>query len=249
MSHPVFQFFQTQVDSYSSHFGGHRTGNSFCFRRRLTLARELNRQGEGTLLDCATGSGEITTAILRSGRFAAAELVDISSNMLARAREAAASAAPQTRCTFEVSDIFDYLARAADEGRSYGLVLCLGLIAHTGRLDELLALVRKCLTPGKGRLLLQSTLLDHPGTRLVRLLTRCRYQRRHGYAISYFRLSELRNAVQRSGMRVVEERRFGLCVPFGDHLWRVGNYYAERLAQRWVARHGAEILLAIECDG
>jgi len=248
MSNSVAQFFQTQADAYSSYFGAQRTGNSFCFRRRLTLACEMGRQGEGTLLDCATGSGEITMAVLRSGRFAAAELVDISSNMLARARETAVSLAPQIPCTFEVSDIFDYLVHAAEAGRSYGMILCLGLIAHTGRLEELLALVRRCLTPGKGRLLLQSTLLDHPGTRLARRLRQRRYERRHGYAISYFRLCELRNAIQRSGMRIVEERRFGLCLPFGDRICRVGNYYAEQIAQRWAERRGAEILLAIARD-
>lgn len=246
MSTSVRQFFETQVDAYSSQFGTRRTGSSFCFRRRLSLARELSRPAEGTLLDCATGSGEITAAIFRSGRFAAAELIDISSNMLARARKTVAALAPQTPCIFEVADIFDYLARAAAAGRSYGLVLCLGLIAHTGRLDELLALVRACLAPGQGRLLLQSTLLDHPGTRLVRLLTRNRYQRRHGYAISYFSLSELRNAVRRNGMRIVEERRFGLCLPFGDRIWPIGNYHAERIALRWAERRGAEVVLAIE---
>ncbi len=246
MSNSVSQFFQGQVDAYSSLFAERKTGNNFCFRRRLALARELSGQGGGALLDCATGSGEITAAVLRQGRFQSAKLVNISSNMLARAKEAIASAPLQTPCAFEVSDIFAYLGRAADEGRSFDLVLCLGLIAHTGRIDELLALLRNCLTPGTGRLLLQATLLDHPGTRLVRLLTRRRYERRSGYAISYFRLSELRDAVQRSGMRVVDERRFGLCVPFGDRLWRFGNYHAERIAERWAARHGAEILLAIQ---
>jgi SAM-dependent methyltransferase len=246
MNNPVENFFETQVESYSENFEPSLTATNHSFQRRLESACELSRNSRGRLLDCATGSGEITAAILRSCQFESADLIDISGKMLARTRGAVLVTGTDADCTFEKADVFDYLGRFSDSGRLYDLILCLGLIAHTGRLDELLHLAGQCLSAQGGRLLLQSTLLDHWGTRLVRLLTKRRYEKQKGYAISYYRLSDLRRAIEQNGLRVVDERRFGLSIPFGDRIWPAANFFAERAARAWSRRHGAEIVLALE---
>jgi hypothetical protein len=64
--------------------------------------------------------------------------------------------------------------------------------------------------------------------------------------VSYFRLNDMREAVNRNGLKVVEERRFGLSIPFGDKIWPAANFCVERLARHWAGRRGAEIVLAIE---
>jgi ubiquinone/menaquinone biosynthesis C-methylase UbiE len=246
MNNPVEKFFETQVQSYSENFELSRTAKNHSFQRRLEIVCELSRNCRGRLLDCATGSGEITAAVLCSSHFESADLIDISGNMLARTRDAVSSTATGVECKFVKSDVFDYLKRLSGAGISYDLVLCLGLIAHTGRLEELLHLVSQRLTAQGGRLLLQSTLHDHWGTKLVRLLTKRRYQKQKGYAISYYRLSDLRRAIEQNDLRVVEERRFGLSIPFGDRIWPAANFFAERAARAWSRRHGAEIILALE---
>ena len=67
---------------------------------------------------------------------------------------------------FVQSDVFDFKPSDA----RFDLILCLGLIAHTGRLDILLPHLKSMVTP-RGRIILQTTLTDHLGTRIVRALT------------------------------------------------------------------------------
>jgi ubiquinone/menaquinone biosynthesis C-methylase UbiE len=231
--------------AYGGHFLAKHTGTSFCFRRRLELALELARPASGRLLDCAAGTGEITSAILQTGRFHHADVVDISSAMLDRARarlSAELGDQPGLFLRFTQSDIFKF--RSEKGAEQFDMVLCLGLIAHTGRLTELLEHVREMLAPG-GRIILQTTLADHPGTRVVRALSQERYHRRHGYRISYFRLGDILQAAQAAGLKVEAVRRMSVGVPFGDRLWAWGNYHLERLLQHWSSAHGSDALFLL----
>src|SRR5947207_2807844 len=102
------------------------------------------------------------------------------------------------------------------------LILCLGLIAHTGRLDILLPHLRSMLTPG-GRIILQATLTDHLGTRIVRVFTSRSEMARRGYRTSWFSQRNISDACDRAALRILETRRHSLGVPFGDPLWLWAN--------------------------
>jgi cyclopropane fatty-acyl-phospholipid synthase-like methyltransferase len=140
---------------------------------------------------------------------------------------------------YAVADVFGALAEDVRKGSRFDLIVCLGLIAHTGRLGELLRLQRACLAPG-GRILLQSTLLDHPGTRVVKMLTAGRYERQKGYAISYFTDEDIRATAQDCGLEVKEMRRYGVSVPFGDRVSGAMNLRLEKALASWGGRSGAE---------
>src|SRR5207247_9134705 len=157
------------------------SGASFNFRKRLTLTCELAGASAGRLLDCGAGTGEITCALLKSGRFSHATIVDISSAMLQSAKELLSSQITNTELEFVLSDVFNF--KPPDS--RFDLVLCLGLIAHIGRLDVLLPHLKSMLTPG-GRIILQTTLTDHLGTRIVRAITARRELAQRGYCISWF---------------------------------------------------------------
>ena len=236
--------FSRSTESYSGLFLQQQTATSFCFRRRLELAVELSQVGSGRMLDCATGTGEITAAVLQNSRLTQATIVDISPEMLghARAHIARTVRRPSASLQFVPADIFEFLP--ADSLELYDLVLCLGLIAHTGRLEELLTNMKSLLAPG-GKILLQSTLLDHPGTRIVRALTAERYRRKHGYYIHYFTAHEIEEACKRCGLFIQETRRFAVGVPFGDKVWAKGNYRLETYGRNWAERHGSEAIYAI----
>lgn len=236
--------FSRSTESYSGLFLQQRTATSFCFRRRLELAVELARGSNGRMLDCATGTGEITAAILENSRLTQATIVDISPEMLGHAR---AHIERTRQCnsallTFVSADIFDFLPAASLE--LYDLILCLGLIAHTGRLEELLMHMKSLLAPG-GKILLQSTLLNHLGTRVVRAFTAERYFRNHGYRIHYFSAREIEEVCRRCGLFIHNVRRFSVGVPFGDKVWAKGNYWLENTAQDWAARNGSEAIYVI----
>lgn len=244
----VRKFFTETSEEYASLFLSKKTGKNFNFRERLLLATEATRGITGRMLDCATGSGEITAAIVGQGSFEQATLLDLSPKMLeltgSRIKK---NATGEKGTTVELvcEDVFRFAGENAD--RKYDLIVCLGLIAHTGRLPELLKLLRAMLTKG-GVILLQSTLLDHPGTRLERTVSKEAYYRKLGYRISYFRNQDIVDAVTGSGLRVMERKRYALGLPFGDRLWGWGNYQLERIFQGWGKTHGSEAIYILKAD-
>jgi ubiquinone/menaquinone biosynthesis C-methylase UbiE len=238
----IQQLFTSSTANYAGHFLAGRTARNFCFRERLNLAAEMTSGVSGRLLDCACGTGEITTAILASGRFSRATIVDLSPSMLEAAQkrmETELKGMGNGGLEFVRSDIFEYAAQP--QVGQYDLVMCLGLIAHTGRLDNLLARLKALLTPN-GCILLQTTLLDHVGTRIVRAMTDDRYYRQHGYRISYFHHEDILQAAGNAGLEAVTVRRFGVGFPFGDRLWARMNYQLEKRMRKWAGQHGADAL-------
>jgi hypothetical protein len=115
------------------------------------------------------------------------------------------------------------------------------LIAHTGRLDILLPHLKSMLTPN-GRIILQTTLIDHLGTRIVRALTARSELARRGYRISWFSQRNIFDACDGARLRIRETRRHSLGVPFGDRLWPWANFQLETRLQKWASRHGADAI-------
>ena len=241
MKDPVAAYFDKHAETHKRQFVGSGSGASFYFQKRLTLACELAEGSAGRLLDCAAGSGEITCALLKSGRFPHATIVDISPAMLQSARELLTSQITNAELEFIKSDVFTF--RPADS--NFDLILCLGLIAHVGRLDTLLAHLKSMLTPS-GRIILQTTLTDHAGTRIVRALTARRELAKRGYRISWFSQRDIIDACQAAGLRILDIRRHSLGIPFGDRVWPCANYQLETRLQRWSSRHGADAIYLLE---
>jgi len=234
---PVAAYFEQLPDTHKSQFQKRASGASFNFHQRLALACELGAASSGRLLDCAAGTGEITCALLKSGRFDQATVVDVSPAMLQSARELVASQIKSAEVEFVQSDIFNF--KPADA--SFDLILCLGLIAHTGRLDILLPHLKSMLATD-GRIILQTTLTDHPGTRIVRALTSRSELARRGYRISWFSQRDISEACDRVALRILDSRRHSLGFPFGDRLWPRANFQLESRLKRWASRYGADAI-------
>src|SRR5437016_6487368 len=198
MSDPVAAYFEKLPQLHKRQFAQQASGASFYFQKRLTLACELASASAGRLLDCAAGTGEITGALLKSGRFSHATVVDISPAMLHSAKELLNSQISNTEFEFVHSDVFNF----KPSHPSYDLILCLGLIAHVGRLDILLPHLKSMLAPG-GRIILQTTLTDHAGVRLVRALSVRRELAQRGYRISWFSQRDIAEACHGAGLRIV----------------------------------------------
>ena len=159
--------------------------------------------------------------------------------MLQLAKENIASATgnvdPPPEIEYTNSDIFQHLD-AIDNGQ-FDLILCLGLIAHTGRLDVLFSKLKHILA-SEGAILLQSTLLNRFFTRTTRLATSERYARNHGYSITYYTENEIRDIAGESGLTICEQTNFFLGIPFGDRVFPSLNYFLESKLQPWSRRHG-----------
>jgi ubiquinone/menaquinone biosynthesis C-methylase UbiE len=237
MNDPVTAYFDKLPETHKRQFEQRASGANFAFQQRLTLACELGSASSGRLLDCATGTGEITCALLGSGKFNQATLVDMSQAMLQAAKQLLTSQIKNAELEFVQSDIFNF----SPSGSRFDLILCLGLIAHTGRLETLLQSLKSMLAPG-GRIILQSTLTDHFGTRIVRALTSRSELAHRGYRISWFSQRNIFDACARAGLRILETRRLSLGVPFGDRLWPWANFQLELRLKNWASRHGADAI-------
>jgi ubiquinone/menaquinone biosynthesis C-methylase UbiE len=234
---PVAAYFDKLPDTHKRQFEERASGANFNFQQRLRLACELGGASSGRLLDCAVGTGEITCTLLNSGRFNRATVVDISPAMLQSAKELLTLKVRNAELEFVQSDVFTF----NPSDWRFDLVLCLGLVAHTGRLDILLPHLKSMLTPG-GRIILQATLLDHVGTRIVRALTSRRELARRGYRISWFSQQDVADVCHHAGLRVVDVRRHSLGIPFGDRLWPWANFQLEKRLQKWASGHGADAI-------
>jgi len=234
---PVAAYFDKLPDIHKCQFEECASGANFNLQQRLALACELGGASSGRLLDCAAGTGEITCALLKSGRFNHPTVVDVSPEMLQTAKELLTSQIKNAELEFVQSDVFNF--KPSDS--RFDLILCLGLIAHTGRLDILLPHLRSMLTPG-GRIILQATLTDHLGTRIVRALTSQSELVRRGYRISWFSQRNISDACGRAGLRILEMRRHSLGVPFGDRFWPWANFQLETRLEKWARRHGADAI-------
>src|SRR5258707_5924972 len=234
---PVAAYFDKLPETHKRQFEERASGANFNFQQRLTLACELAGASSGRLLDCVAGTGEITCALLKSGRFNHATVVDVSPAMLKSAKDLLTSQIRNAELEFVQSDVFNF--KPSDS--HFDLILCLGLIAHTGWLDILLPHLRSMLTSG-GRIILQATLTDHLGTRIVRALTSRSEMARRGYRISWFSERNISDACNRAAVRVLETRRHSLGVPFGDRLWPWANFQLETRLEKWASSHGADAI-------
>jgi ubiquinone/menaquinone biosynthesis C-methylase UbiE len=234
---PVTTYFDKLPETHKRQFEERASGANFNFQQRLTLAYELGGASSGRLLDCAAGTGEITCALLKSARFNHATAVDVSPAMLENPKNLLSSQIKNAELEFVQSDVFNF--KPSDS--RFDLILCLGLIAHSRRLDILLPHLRSMLTPG-GRIILQATLTDHLGTRIVRALTSRSELALRGYKISWFCQRNISDACDRAGLRIMETRRHSLGVPFGDRLWPWANFQLETRLEKWASRYGADAI-------
>jgi ubiquinone/menaquinone biosynthesis C-methylase UbiE len=240
MSHAVQRHFDRLSQRYSQNFAPGAGPSHFGFAKRIELVTALVHDSSGSLLDCACGTGEVSACALRAGSFTRAVLVDLSSKMLERAASQRSDlACPDVQ--FCQSDIFAYHpASKAD----FDVILCLGLVAHTGELPRLLAHL-KTLLGRDGRILLQTSLASHLGVRIVRRVAGNRFDRRAGYRLSYFTLADIAAACVESGLVVEQVRRYCFGLPFGDAVFATGNYYLEKALAPLAARVGAEAICVL----
>ena len=233
-------FFERQASSYSDFYKKEtRTGAAQLFQIRLALSVDMMAGRGGALLDCASGTGEITRAVALASHWDHVFVNDFSPAMSARCQEVMADIPIETHVIWNVGNIFDLKESLGN--RRFDAVLCLGLIAHCGRLPDLLRDIWGILNED-GVLLLQSSLLDHPGHFITKAVAQSIHRTRE-YRVFGFYLSTILSEAERTGFELVDIRRFGLCFPFGDRIFAGLNHRLERLFALKLNRNGGEALL------
>jgi 2-polyprenyl-3-methyl-5-hydroxy-6-metoxy-1,4-benzoquinol methylase len=247
MSHAqeVKTHFDQLSSDYKQFFADKKTGKNHEFRTRLNLVAELLTTTSGNLLDCACGTGEITAAVLASGRFQNAVVADISKEMLTFAKNQISETSKNAQIQYEQVDIFKYKPA---NGMKFDAILCLGLIAHTGALPTLLEHLKSMLAPG-GKIILQSSLSEHWGLRVVRFLTEKKYQRVNNYKISYYTSDDIAKGVQAAGLQISDVRHYRFGFPFGDKIFQLGNYWLEVMTEKISTQIGSDAIYVLTIPG
>lgn len=226
---------------YENNYSGGKSGTTENFKTRLRLVAQNTAQASGVLLDCACGTGEITEQVLKSGTFTTAILSDISDQMLNIAKTRMAELPASTVVHYQLGDVFKYKPNL---GVKFDVILCLGLLAHTGSLQTLLMHLRSMLS-ADGKIILQSSLANHYGIRLVRFLTSKSYMAKYGYSISYYTLKDIENNVELSSLKIKSCQRYNFGLPFGDKISRLANYWFEVFMQGFSAKYGSDAIFVI----
>ena len=236
-------FFDQQAETYSDFYDpATQSGAAVLFRMRAAIASDMIlKENASPLLDLATGTGEITLQVATAAGVDEVTLNDFSEPMLRRCKQTFEPLRGRAAITLCNRDAFQLLSDLP--ANKFRAILCLGLIAHTGRLVEILQNCHRLLLPG-GVVILQSSLNDHPGVLLTSLYAGSPV-RRTSHLHHPFRLSEIQSAVARTGFDVVEARRFGVCLPFGDKLLGRLNFLTERRYAAQMHRFGGEVVLKI----
>jgi ubiquinone/menaquinone biosynthesis C-methylase UbiE len=235
----VRAFFDEHAENYSCFFNTETpTGGAELFRTRMALCVAMLADRSGALIDCASGTGEITRAVALSSNWTQIYINDLSPSMIKRCRDVMSDVPATARVSWNVGSVFDLSKDRI--GGTFDVALCLGLIAHCGRLPQLLQIVHELLKSG-GVLLLQSSLLDHPGYFVTKFVSRFR----RGYAVEGFYLRDILTQANRAGFEPVAIKRFGLCLPFGDRILGRLNYWLERKLALRLSNKGGDVLILL----
>ena len=84
-----------------------------------------------------------------------------------------------------------------------------------------------------GRIILQTTLLDHPVTKIVKLLTQKQYLQRNGYPITYYTCNDIVKLCKTANLKIQSMQKFSLGCQFLDNrLPPRWNYTLESLLEK-----------------
>jgi ubiquinone/menaquinone biosynthesis C-methylase UbiE len=235
----IENYFDRVSERYSDHFTKSRTGKFLEFESRKRIVGILSRNFSGSLLDCSCGSGEVSYEAIKSNQFSDLTLVDLSSNMLEIAKKRLSG---YPRIQFINSDIFTF---NGDYQKSYDLILCIGLIAHTGHLEELLLHLKKMLNEN-GAILLQSTSSEKLFPSIVRFSSDSWYFTKNEYKIKYFKRADIKIVANNSGLKIVNEHSFSFGLPFADRFFPLINFYIELLYRKFFINSGVESIFMLQ---
>ena len=229
---------------YSQNYIEENSGKNYDFRKRLELVMQEVSKETGCLLDCACGTGEITSQVLDDGNFSKVVICDISQEMLEIAKSRLDRKVQTSNILFEEVDIFEYIP---DKSFKFDVILCLGLLAHTGELKALLQHLKSMLDEN-GKIFLQSSLLDHWGVKFTRFFTSKIFFEKNDYKISYFTREDIEKCAQECGLIVKKTKRYNLGIPFGDRISKSWNFWAETHMEKFAAMHGSDAIFVISRD-
>ncbi|MBI4520423.1 MAG: class I SAM-dependent methyltransferase [Gemmatimonadetes bacterium] len=209
---------------------------------RAVLVREmLGDIRSQRILDLGCGDGTLSLQfVLQNNQVT---MVDLSQAMLDRAR----SRTPEhlrSRVRYVYSDLLELPLEDP-----YDIVLCIGVLAHVGSVDQTIDKISRLLRAG-GRCILQITDSSRSLTRLIHSYysLRERLRSRVGYSLNRMTVDETLAVAARHSLRLVSVRRHALLFPGMGRLpshWLL-EYDLFVMSHPLLSRYGSSALLLLE---
>lgn len=132
---------QTMFDSLALDYVRERE-RQFSFRSQKRIAIEMLSGVKGNLLELGCGPAVMTADLVAMGLNVHG--IDVSGEMVRRARQRMAGHPLEKRCHFEVGDV----ERLRYASASFNAILCMGVLEYLPRYSRALAEMSRVLTPG-----------------------------------------------------------------------------------------------------
>jgi 2-polyprenyl-3-methyl-5-hydroxy-6-metoxy-1,4-benzoquinol methylase len=225
----VRAFFESPDQYLSRRFG---------IRIRAELVRELLGEERGErILDVGCGDGSLSLQLLAQDT--TLTLLDISENMLEIAKS---RVAPDLADNLSCHNM-DFMS--FDPGRTFDIILCIGVLAHVSSVDRTIRKISDLLEPG-GRCILQFSDQDRALARLEVHYARLR-QRLHdhyGYSLNLMTADEVLALASGAGLRYRDSRRYSLLLPGMGKLPAAFLYRYQRMTLKLplLSRFGTEVV-------
>lgn len=231
--------FDALSDEYSTNYHEKQTGKTFEFNKRKEITLYLiSALSPNKILECASGSGDITLDVKKLNPKSKLIINDISNKMLNLTKQRFESEDLQSNTTYKNQDIFDLLDKTACD---LDLCLCLGLIAHTGRIQDLLSKINKSLLT-EGYIVLQYSRAETYRHQIVRIINKIR-QPKTPHQIHYYDEKVVTNALVECDFEIVESKRYLIGIPFINKTFPKLSFIIERVFSNIAETHGSEVIV------
>ena len=124
----IQNFFDKESQIYFKHFQNKKSSKNFTFNKRKEIVLSQIKNKFGNILDIATGSGEISSAIINNNKFKRITLIDISKKMLKIAKK---NLKNKKNIKFINDNFFN-----CDLKKNYDYIICLGILAHVSCTED-----------------------------------------------------------------------------------------------------------------
>jgi ubiquinone/menaquinone biosynthesis C-methylase UbiE len=229
----VREFFDRESGKYvEQRYGTSEPGVARPYLERRAIVLEFLEGARGDALDLGCGPGVLLAPLIERCKTVAA--VDVSAEMLERARAAIAGAPGSERVTFSQgsADALPF------PDRSFDVVTCIGVISYWPDPAKGLSEIARVLRPG-GMLILQATnilapreledrLLKFPYQRLVTRITGRDIRDTADLKLKAFVPPRLDALLERAGLTPVDRSSYDFQIP-------LLRFVARGLSQRWAA--------------
>lgn len=233
----VKNFFEQISSKYYKNFLNKKSSKNYTFaiRKKIILDNIINKCGN--FIDIATGSGEISSKLLKKNKFKKIFLVDISKKMLNKTKKKI------NNCenVFFINKDFAKLKTKI----KFDYILCIGILAHYPNTDFLISKLSK-LSNKKGKVIIQSSLLNFFTIKMNKFFFSNRFQKKNKYKLNYINEKNLLKLFSNYNFKILKKYKFSLSLPFLDNFIPKFNYYLDLYFDKYFSNLGAEAIYILE---